>query len=188
MFNPNSPIVKRDSGESGKSIVEITMILMVIGIVMAFTLPGVSASIRAYKLRSVATQLVQKMSAARGLAMTKNKDVALSLNKARGEFGFDFTTPTPDGVPDYAGGPDETTPAPDGIPDTTDPDDRSTAYYPVDLPEGISVDFGAKASITVKFNSRGELPIGSTEQAIKIQYSDKYTIVHVNLRGKIWIE
>jgi type II secretory pathway pseudopilin PulG len=180
--------VKDRPKEAGTSLVETVMIFMIISIITAFALPAVATSIRAYNVRSAGTHIAHRLTAARSLAMTKNKNVSLSLNQETGQYGFDFTTPTPDDVADYDGGPDLTTPVPDGFPDATDPDNLSAGYYTEELPSGISVDYGDESSITVTFNSRGELPIGSAEHSIPIGDGDRTATVRVNLRGKVWVE
>lgn len=168
MTKTNSPNVERRPSEAGKSLVEITAIFMIAGIVMAFALPAVATSIRAYNLRNAANSLAEKLSAARSLAMTKNKSVSFSIEKASSEYGFDFDA--------------------DGTPDTADPDDTGTVYYVESLPSSISLE-SEDSYIPVKFNSRGELPIGTTvEPSITIENNGKTATVRVNLRGKIWVE
>lgn len=168
MSNPLPSNRESRPGEAGKSIIEVTAIFMIVGIVMAFSLPAVATSIRAYNLRSTANRLAEKLSAARSLAMTKNESVSFSIKKASGEFGFDFNA--------------------DGTPDTTDPDDPGATYNVDSLPSSISLESDA-LFIPVKFNSRGELPIGTTvEPAITIENRGRKAIVRVNLRGKIWVE
>lgn len=162
--------IQHRSNESGRSLVETVMVFMIAGIVMAFSLPAVATSIRAYNLRSAANHLAERLSSARSLAMTKNKNVTFSFNKATGLYGLDFT------------------PTPDGIPDETDPDDPSIVYYTELLSDSIALAAEHTGNVTITFNSRGELPIGSADQQLTIESDSKSASVHVNLRGKIWVD
>lgn len=157
--------------EDGVSLIESVVVFLVIAIVLAFALPALSRSIKAYNLRSTANNLAQKIAAVRGLAMNKNKSVTFSFNNSSGLYGFDFTGP--DG---------------DGVPDTSDPDEPAVSYYPESLPGEITAVFPGGQPIKVTFNSRGELPIGSAEQAIVLQSYGRTVTVRVNLRGKISVE
>jgi Tfp pilus assembly protein FimT len=162
---------RNSSGEDGLTVVESTVVLLVIAIILAFALPAVSTSIKAYNLRSSANHMAERIAAVRALAMAKNENVTFSFNDDTGQYGFDFTGTTGDGVPD-----------------TTDPDDPSINYYSETLPSDITAVFPDNNPIKVTFNSRGEMPIGSTERALVIQSSGKSATVRVNLRGKVSVE
>jgi Tfp pilus assembly protein FimT len=157
--------------ESGISMIEVATVVLVVGIILAFTIPAVSNSLSAYTLRSAGNHVVERISAVRALAMKKNKDVTFSFNATSHEYGFDFTGPSGDGVPD-----------------ATDPDDTSVSYYTETLPDLTSAVFPDGNNIQVTFNSRGELPIGSTEKTITVQRYGRSVNVRVNLRGKAWVE
>lgn len=157
--------------EAGVSLIESVVAFLVIAIVLAFALPALSRSIKAYNLRATANSMAQTIAAVRGLAMSKNKNVTFSFNNSSGLYGFDFT-----GVDG------------DGVPDAVDPDEPSASHYPESLPAGITATFPESQPIKVTFNSRGELPIGSTEQAIVLQTDGRTVTVRVNLRGKISVE
>jgi type II secretory pathway pseudopilin PulG len=162
--------------ERGVALVEMVIVGMLIAIVLAFSLPAIANSIRAYNLRSAAERVAERLAAGRALAMTKNKRVTISLVASSGAYGFDF-------VP--AG-------APDGTPDTIDPDDPSQSYFTDTLPSGISF-----SSITgannltngkaVFYTSRGELPIGAAQADIILSNGRSTMMVSVNLRGQVWV-
>jgi Tfp pilus assembly protein FimT len=158
-------------GETGVSLVESVIVFLVIALMLAFALPALSRSIRAYNLRSAANHMAERIAAVRALAMNKNKNVTFSFNNSSALYGFDFT-----GVEG------------DGVPDVTDPDDSLVSHYPESLPSGITATFPGSVPIKVTFNSRGEMPIGSTEQTILLQGYDRSITVRVNLRGKVSVE
>jgi Tfp pilus assembly protein FimT len=157
--------------EAGVSLVEAVVVFLVIAIVLAFALPALSRSIKAYNLRSAATHMAERITAVRALAMNKNKNVTFSFNNTSGFYGFDFT-----GVEG------------DGTPDVTDPDDPLVSHYPETLPGEITATFPNDEPIKVTFNSRGEMPIGSVDQAIVLQSNGRSVTVRVNLRGKVSVE
>jgi type II secretory pathway pseudopilin PulG len=160
------------SGEQGTSLIEIAVVLIIFAIVIAFALPVVANSIRAYNLRSAADHLAERMSAVRALAIAKNRTVTFSFNNDSGRYGFDFDLPVGD-----------------GIPDTTDPEDSTVGgYYWGVLPNGISATFPDGVPIKITFNSRGELPIGAVAQSIVLQSYGRSKTVSVNLRGKISVQ
>jgi Tfp pilus assembly protein FimT len=166
--------VKKREGkikEAGFSVVEITIVILMIGIILAIAFPRISAAVQAYKLRSSADHIAERLSAVRALALAKNKSVTFSFNNSSGQYGFDFTSPSADGVPD-----------------TSDPENPSISYFTEGLPSYISATFPGNAPIIVTFNSRGELPIGSTDKYIVLTYNSKTVQVHVNLRGRVTVE
>lgn len=157
--------------EAGMTMIEIAVTVMVIAIVMAVTIPAASNSIRAYNLRSAASLLAERISAVRALAMAKNRNMTFSFNNSSGRYGFDF-----DGTEG------------DGVPDTSDPDDTTITYNWGMLPSGVAATFPQSAPIKVTFNSRGEMPIGKTEQTIVLRSDSRSITVRINLRGKISVE
>ena len=162
---------KQNIIDSGFALIETAVVFMIAAIVVAFALPAVSSSIKAYNLRSAASHVAERISAVRAAAMAKNKNVTFSFDNASGQYGFDFTGPNGDGLPD-------------GV----DPDSPGTAYYPEKLPSGIRATFPNNAPIKVTFNSRGEMPIGGTDQSIVLQSDRGSATVVVNLRGKISVQ
>src|SRR4051794_32053931 len=108
--------------EAGRSLIEMAIVFMLIGIVLGFTIPVVANSIRAYNLRNTAERLAERLAAGRALAMSKNKNVTISFSSSTGQYGYDFS---PVG-------------APDGTPDSSDPNDPSQSYYIETLPSGMS--------------------------------------------------
>lgn len=171
------PIIKR-KGEAGVSLIETAIAFMIIAIVLAFALPAVATSIRAYNIRSTASHIAERLTAARALAMAKNKNVTFSFNSAKRVYGFDFTpVGAPDGDPSGNGGQAE-----------QDPDNPSQSYYVESVPTGMRLIFPNNANISVTFNSRGELPIGGVEHVIRLEDSGKSATVRVNLRGRITVE
>ena len=162
-------IGEEQTGEEGKSLVEIAIVVMIMAVATAMALPAVANSIRSYNLRSAADHLAERMSAVRALAMSQNRTVAFVFDNASGRYGFDF------GV--------------DNIPDTTDPDNPDAGnYYWGTLPNGITAVFPDGNPIRISFNSRGELPIGAVAQNIVLQSSGKSATVNVNLRGRITVQ
>lgn len=165
-------IIKDRRGcEAGISIVESTIVVLLISIVLAFALPAVSNSIQAYNLRSAANHLAQRLSFARAIALEKNAVVGLCIYRS-GLNGIDF-----DG---------------DGVIDTVDPSDSSKGYPSESLPVGISIAAESFPSgqdyLLVNFTSRGELPIGDPERDIRVLNLSGSARVRVNLRGKVWAE
>jgi prepilin-type N-terminal cleavage/methylation domain-containing protein len=157
--------------EAGLTLIEISVVVLIIAIILAFAFPVASNTIRAYNLRSAADHLAERLAGVRALALAKNKNVTFSFNNSSGKYGFDFTGT--DG---------------DGVPDTTDPEDPTINYNLTALPNGITATFPGGNPIKVTFNSRGELPIGSTEKHISISNGRGSMSVQVNLRGKIAVQ
>lgn len=165
-------------GEAGVSLIETAVAFMIIAVVLAFALPAVATSIRAYNIRSAASHIAERLTATRALAMAKNKNVSFSFNTAKRAYGFDFTpVGAPDGDPCGNGGQAE-----------QDPDNPSERYYVEYVSTGMTLALPNNANLTVTFNSRGELPIGVAEHVIKLEDSGKSATVRVNLRGRITVE
>jgi len=178
--------IKRDkiggrlTGEEGKSLVEIAIVIMIIAVVVAISLPAIANSIRSYNLRSAAVRIAERISGARALAMAKNRNFTVSFTTGGGgnvtQYGYDFTP---------AG-------APDGTPDTVDPDDPLQSYYTETPPSGITVSFVAGGTTLtngkgITYTSRGELPIGDAQSDIRLSNSSGIMTVSVNLRGQVWV-
>src|ERR1044072_5730866 len=105
--------VSVNGGEEGLSLVEMVVVFLIISIVLAFSIPVVANSIRAYNLRSAAERMAERFAGGRALAMEKNKNIIVSFNATTRQYGYDFT---PLG-------------APDGTPDSSDPEDPAQSYY-----------------------------------------------------------
>lgn len=157
--------------EAGLTMIELTVTVLVVAIVLAVTIPAASNSIRAYNLRSAADHMAERIAAVRALAMAKNRNVTFSFNNASLLYGFDF-----DGTEG------------DGIPDKTDLDDTTITYNWETLPSGVTTTFPNDTPIKVTFNSRGEMPIGRTEQTIVLRSDSRSITVRINLRGKVSVE
>ena len=162
--------------EAGRSLIELAIVFMLIGIVLGFTIPVVANSIRAYNLRNAAERLSERLAAGRALAMAKNRTVTMSFNTSTREYGYDFS---PVG-------------APDGTPDSSDPADPSQSYYVETLASGISASFtSGGVTLTngkgIVYTSRGELPIGATQVDIVLTSGSRTSTVSVNLRGQVWV-
>ena len=164
-------IESKRMSEAGLTMVEISVTVLIIATVLTFALPMANNSIRAYRLRNAGDHMAERIAAVRALAMSKNRNVTFSFNNASEQFGFDF---------DGADG--------DGIPDASDPDDASSVYLVESLPGSITPTFPNNEPIKVTFNSRGEMPIGMTEQAIVLHSGSRSLTVRVNLRGKVSVE
>jgi Tfp pilus assembly protein FimT len=161
--------------EAGRSLIELAITFMLIGIVLGFTIPVVANSIRAYNLRNAAERLAERLAAGRALAMAKNRTVTMSFNTSTNQYGYDFSPATPDGTPD-----------------ASDPSDPSQSYYVETLPSGISASF-TSGGVTLTngkgifYTSRGELRIGDTQVDILLTSGSRTTTVSVNLRGQVWV-
>jgi type II secretory pathway pseudopilin PulG len=162
----------RRRNDSGFSIVEIVIVCMAIGIVIAFALPMVSGAVKAYNLRSASNHLAERISAVRALAIAKNRSVTFSFNNVSGRYGFDFDLPEGDGIPDTS--------------DPAEPD--MGGYYWEILPNSVQAEFPGGTPIKITFNSRGELPIGAAAKTITLQSYGRTAQVVVNLRGKISVQ
>ena len=171
MVNNATRLNDRTSGERGVSLIEGVVVFSVIAVVLAFAIPAMSRSIRAYNLRSAANHIAERLTAVRALAMAKNRNVTFSFNSETRRYGFDFTGTEGDGVPD-----------------TIDPTDPTISYYFETLTDDISAVFPNNQSIRITFNSRGEMPIGSAEQSVGLQSHGGKAEVRVNLRGRITVE
>jgi len=181
MVNKSHKIRDGHAGEEGMTLFEIAIVIMIIGVVTAISIPAVAKSIRAYNLRSAAERIAERLTGARTLAMAKNKNVTIAF-KTNGsgnvtQYGYDFSNPL------------------DGTPDTSDPDDTTQTYYVETPPTGITVTFSAGGTITpaltnakvVRYTSRGELPIGDAQSDISVSNSAGTLTVSVNLRGQVWV-
>ena len=169
-------IASRNSGEEGLSLVEMVVVFLIISIVLAFSIPVVANSIRAYNLRSAAERMAERFAGGRALAMAKNKNIIVSFNATTRQYGYDFT---PLG-------------APDGTPDSSDPEDPSQSYYVETLPSGITITSSTGAvDLTngkgVTYTSRGELPIGASQTDIVLSNGRSTVTVSVSLRGQVWV-
>lgn len=166
----------KSKGEEGMSLVEMAIVFLIIAIVLAFAIPVVANSIRAYNLRSAAERLAERLAGGRSLAMAKNKNMTVSLVAATGQYGYDFA---PVG-------------APDGTPDSSDPDDLSQSYYVETLPSGISITSSTGTiNLTngkgITYTSRGELPIGASQADIVLSNGRGTVTVSISLRGQVWV-
>lgn len=119
------------------------------------------------------------MSAARSLAMAKNKNVTVSFatggNGNVTSYGYDFSPA-----------------APDGTPDVIDPDDPTASYFTEVPQSGVTVSFTAGGTALtngkgITYTSRGELPIAASQADILVSNSSSDLTVSVNLRGQVWI-
>jgi hypothetical protein len=167
------PTKFKGNSELGFSMIEAAIVCLTIVTILAFALPNINNAVKAYRLKNAADHMAERAAAVRALAMAKNKNVTFSFNNTTTQFGFDFNV--------------------DGAPDTIDPDEQAagvplTSYFYESLPEGVTATFPGNAPIKVTFNSRGELPIGDSEQLITLQNSGKTVKVRINLRGKISVE
>ncbi|HJQ71567.1 MAG TPA: hypothetical protein VKA70_21505 [Blastocatellia bacterium] len=171
MVNDATGLKGDGPGERGVSLLEGVVVFCVMAIILAFSIPALSRSIRAYNLRSAANHIAERMTAVRALAMSKNKNVTFSFNRETNRYGFDFTGPQGDGVPD-----------------TTDPEEPTINYYFETMAADITAAFPNNENIKITFNSRGEMPIGSTEKSVGLQSHGGKAEVRVNLRGRITVE
>jgi len=177
---PETKLRRPDAeSEAGRSLIELAITFMLIGIVLGFTIPVVANSIRAYNLRNAAERLAERLAAGRALAMAKNKNTWLAVQTSNGKYGHDF-------------GPFDVNGQPDGTPDSSDPSDPTQSYYVETLPSGISASFSSGGvALTngkgIVYTSRGELPIGASQVDIVLTSGSRTTTVSVNLRGQVWV-
>jgi type II secretory pathway pseudopilin PulG len=166
----------RNTGEEGLSMVEMVVVFLIISIVLAFSIPVVANSIRAYNLRSASERMAERFAGGRALAMAKNKNVVVCFNAATRQYGYDFT---PLG-------------APDGTPDSSDPEDPTQSYYVESLPSGITITSSTGAvnlanGKGVTYTARGELPIGASQADIVLSNGSSTLTVSISLRGQVWV-
>src|SRR6266705_6187343 len=113
MVNKRHAIMGGHAGEEVRSLVEIAIVILIIAVVTAISIPAVAKSIKVYNLRSAAERIAERLTGARTLAMAKNKNVSVSLATGAGgtvtRYGYDFSPLLPDGI----------TVDPDGTPDAS---------------------------------------------------------------------
>ncbi len=186
MVNKRHAITGGHAGEEGRSLVEIAIVILIIAVVTAISIPAVAKSIKVYNLRSAAERIAERLTGARTLAMAKNKNVTVSLATGAGgtvtSYGYDFSPLLPDGI----------TVDPDGTPDASDPLDLTQSYYVETPPSGITVSVSAGGTTLangkgVTYTSRGELPIGASQADIRLSNTAGIMTVSVNLRGQVWV-
>lgn len=160
--------------DGGFTVLEVTLVGLLVAIALAIALPVGYKALRAYEANSSAMQVAESLSAARSLAMARNSDITLLFKANNGTFGYDFNG--------------------DGTIDTQDPANPSLSYPVQQLSGGSYISFPGSNDITVTFNSRGELPIGtvipSGQQGLKVQVfavGGPSATVWINIRGKVWV-
>ncbi|HSB07951.1 MAG TPA: hypothetical protein VLM38_00455 [Blastocatellia bacterium] len=192
MAHKDCSITGRQSGEDGKSLVEIAIVVMIISVVIAFALPAVANSIRLYNLRSACERVAERLAGGRALAMAKNRNVTIAFatgeSGAVTQYGYDFSPVNDQGTSD----PQDDVATPDGTPDAIDPLDETQSYFVETPPAGMNVTFSAGGKTLangkgVTYTSRGELEIGASQADIRVANSSGSLTVSVNLRGQVWI-
>jgi Tfp pilus assembly protein FimT len=155
--------------ETGLSVLEIAVILLVIGAISAIALPNIYTASRSYTLKIAADRIAQQLNLCRQKALVANRTRLIQIDPATGLAIVDTNDNTQFG--DSGGS---------GVP-ADDP-----AEY-VDL-TGITVT-SQDNPIVRGFTSRGEVPIGHsslpTVQDITVRYRSKQRTITIEPRGAI---
>ncbi len=96
--------------EFGFTLVEVAVVLMIAGVVVAFTVPGITSSMRTYRLNSAARQTIDMLKRAKTEAVSSSNKAGIAVDLAGRRIGvvkykddgvtvdrIDFV-PLPDGV------------------------------------------------------------------------------------------
>jgi Tfp pilus assembly protein FimT len=151
--------------ESGITVLELTVIILIIGAVAGITLPNIVTAARSYKLNMAATALAQQLNLCRQEAVKSNLPTTLRLTGNIAEVDVNH-----DDAFDSADGPVRTISSESNIVITTTTQQNST------LGTG-----------KVQFSSRGDIPVGDSPPVFRITYSTRYRTVTVDTRGAVTV-
>lgn len=148
--------------EKGFSLIELTVCGSMILTVCAVSLNPVQSALRSYRLNSAASSVSGLLYRARNEAVTLNTNRDVIFSTAAGQFGIDANA---NGTLD--------------------------ASEAVSLPANASLVLPVGTATTIRFNSRGEMPITvpatviSGAPYVRVQSEGQTQQVNVSLRGNI---
>ena len=150
----------RDLRQRGFSVVEMTVVLLVIAIIAAFVVPQIVVQMKMYRLGMAARNVATALQRARYLATSDNKRTGINIAEFQ---RIDIEQYDPLGL--------------------ADPQNRGAVI----LPEGIGISDDAPRKIA--FDGRGVVtPLPMESPTIRINGSDGYyTIVTVSPTGQVTI-
>lgn len=149
--------------EAGASILELTIVALIIGLVASIALPNIVAATRSYRLQIVTRALAQQLNLCRQKAVTANLPVSIQLTATRSQIDTNRN-----GVFGDAGG--------GGM-----------------AADDVAVTFGNETTLlagemptTITFTSRGEMPIGAGARALTLRYAGSFQrTVSIDTRGAV---
>jgi prepilin-type N-terminal cleavage/methylation domain-containing protein len=150
----------RDLRQRGFSVVEMTVVLLVIAIIAAFAVPQIVAQMKMYRLGMAARSVATALQRARYLATSDNKRTGINIAEFQ---RIEIEQYDPEGL--------------------AEPRNRGAVI----LPEGIGISDDAPRKVA--FDGRGVVtPLPRESPAIRINGSDGYyTIVTVSPTGQVTI-
>lgn len=84
----------RRRGEAGYSLAEMLVVVVIIGLAAAVTIPNVGAFYRAYRIRTASDQISSHLRTARQIAVTQRVPVTFTINPSPANtYSFSYTIP-----------------------------------------------------------------------------------------------
>lgn len=89
-----STVRHRRRPEAGYTLAEMLVVVVIVGLIAAVTIPNVGSFFRAYKIRSAADQMVGHLRAARQISVSQHLPVTFTINPApTNSYSFTYTVP-----------------------------------------------------------------------------------------------
>lgn len=159
MFRNRAGSLSAQTGHRGFSVIEMTVVMLVIAIIAAFAIPQVLNYMRAYRLGVAARNVATALQRARYLATSNNTRAGVVIEQSN---RIDIEQYDPEGK--------------------TGPQNKGM----VQLPDGINIVTGP---IQIAFDGRGVVtPTPKESQTIRINGANGYfTIITVSVTGQVSI-
>jgi Tfp pilus assembly protein FimT len=160
--------------EAGLSVMEVMVIVLVIGIIVAIAVPGLMSAQRAYRLSSAAQAVAQNLQLCRQTAVSTNLPTSIQFQTS-GQVAVAVIDSNNNGTFGDDGGGQR-------------PPDREALTLSAENCT-ITGAGGETDDIVRSFSSRGELPLGADpdEQDITITYAGNSRTVTIDPRGQITV-
>lgn len=156
--------LSRESKQSGFTAIEVTIVILILGIIVAFAAPTISRAMRRYRLNMASRQLSDLTQRVRMQAISDSRRSSLLVDTSGGRLGI--ITYNQDGSINTQ----QYVPLPNGI--QFDRPSGLTAPIP-GAPTGSNVSFppspGSTTEFQQDFNSRG-FPVVATPGAVNVVY------------------
>jgi Tfp pilus assembly protein FimT len=152
--------------ETGLSALELTVVVLIIGLIASVALPNVVAASRSYRLQIATRALAQQLNTCRQKAVTANQPVSIQVTATESRIDTNRN-----GVFGDAGG--------SGLPadEPAVPFGNETAYLS-----------GTSLPATVTFTSRGELPLGAGARTLTVRFgSTAQRTISIDTRGAVTV-